>query len=80
MQRTAIMEKICKNKFSLLNTGSTKSTPINLMVPFMNKLRSAVEHRPARADESFREELYGVPHCFPVDCTDEMYHGTKGSQ
>ena len=45
----------------------------------MSKLRSAVEHRPARADELFREELYGVPHCFSVDCTDEMYHGTKSS-
>ena len=45
----------------------------------MNKLRSAVEHRPARADELFREELYGIPHCFSVDCTDEMYHGSKSS-
>ena len=45
----------------------------------MNKLRSAVEHRPPRADELFREDLYRVPHCFPVDCTDEMYHGTKSS-
>ena len=45
----------------------------------MSKLRSAVEHRPARADELFPDELYGVPHCFSVDCTDEMYHGTKSS-
>ena len=45
----------------------------------MNKLRSAVEHRPARADELFREELYGIPHCFSVDCTDEMHHGSKSS-
>ena len=45
----------------------------------MNKLRSSIEHRPARADELFREELYGKPHCFPVDCRDEMYHGSKSS-
>ena len=37
----------------------------------MNKLRSAVEHRPARADELFRDELYGIPHCFSVACADE---------
>ena len=45
----------------------------------MNKLRNAVEHRLARADELFRKELYGVPHCFSVECTDEIYHGTKSS-
>ena len=45
----------------------------------MNKLKSAVEHRPTGADELFREELYGIPHCFSVDCTDEMYHGSKSS-
>ena len=45
----------------------------------MNKLRSAVEHRPARADELFRDELYGIQHCSSVDCTDEMYHGSKSS-
>ena len=67
MQEIAITEKISKNKFPLLNTGLSKSTSINLGVPFMNKLRSAVEHRPARADELFREELYGIPHCFSVD-------------
>ena len=45
----------------------------------MNKSRSAVEHRPARTDELFREERYGIPHCFSVDCTDDMYHGSKSS-
>ena len=45
----------------------------------MNKLRSNVGHRTARANELFIEELYGVPHCFSVDCTDEIYHGTKSS-
>ena len=45
----------------------------------MNKLRSAVEHRPARADELFRDELYGMPLCSSVDCTDDMYHGSKSS-
>ena len=79
MQKTSITEKISKNKFPLLSTGSSKSTSINLGVPFMNKLRSAVEHRPARADELFREELYGIQHCSSVDCTDEMYHGSKSS-
>ena len=67
MHKTSITEKISKNKFPLLSIGSSKSTSINLGVPFMNKLRSAVEHRPARADELFREELYGLPHCFSVD-------------
>ena len=66
MQKTSITEKISKNKFPLLSIGSSKSTSINPGVPFMNKLRSAVEHRPARADELFREELYGIPHCFSV--------------
>ena len=46
---------------------------------FTNKLSSAVEHRPARTDELFREELYEIPHCLPVECTDEMYHGSKSS-
>ena len=79
MQKTAITEKISKNKFPLLSIGSSRSTSINLGVPFMNKLRSAVEHRPARADELFTEELYGIPRCFSVDCADEMYHGRKSS-
>ena len=76
MQKTAIMEKIGKNKFPLLKLGSPKSTCINLGVPFMNKLRSAVENQLVRADELFKEELYGVSHCFPVNCIDEMCHGT----
>ena len=79
MQEIAITEKISKNKFPLLNTGLSKSTSINLGVPFMNKLRSAVEHRPTSADELFREQLYGIPHCFSVDCTDEIYNGIKSS-
>ena len=79
MQKTSKAEKISKNKFPLLSIGSSKSTSINLGVPFMNKLRSAVEHRPARADELFRDELYGIPVCFSVDCTDDMYHGSKSS-
>ena len=71
MEKTAVTEKISKNKFPLLSIGSSKSTSINPGVPFMNKLRSAVEHRPARADELFRDELYGIPHCFSVACADE---------
>ena len=43
MQRTAITEKISKNKFFLWSIRSSKSTSINLRVPFMNKVRSAVE-------------------------------------
>ena len=43
MQKTSITEKISKNKFPLLSIGSSKSTSINLGVPFMNKLRSAVD-------------------------------------
>ena len=64
IKKTAITQKVSKNKFSLLSIGSTKSTSINLGVPFMIKLRNAVEHRLARADELFREELSGAPHCF----------------
>ena len=79
MHKTSITEKISKNNYPLLSIGSSNSSSINLRVPFMNKLRSAVEHQPARADELFREELYGIPHCFSVDCTDEMYHGSKSS-
>ena len=79
MQKTAITEKISKNKFPLLSIGLSNSTYINLGVPSMNKLRSAVEHRPTGADELFREELYGIPHCFSVHCTDEMYNGSKSS-
>ena len=77
MQKTAITEKIAKNEFPLLGIGSSNSTSINLGVLFMNKLRSAVEHQPARADELFKEELYGIPHCFSADSTDEMYHVSK---
>ena len=79
MQKVPINGKITKNNFPLLKVESTKSSTINLGVPFMNKLQSAVVHRPSLADKSFAEELYGVPHCFSVDGTDEMYHGTKSS-
>ena len=72
MQKTAITEKVSKKKFPLLSIGSSKSTSLNLRMLFMNKLRSAVDHRPARAEELFRGELYGIPHCFSIDCTDEM--------
>ena len=41
MHKTLTTEKINKNKFPLLSIGSSKSTSINLGVPFMNKLRSA---------------------------------------
>ena len=62
MHKTSITEKISKNKFPLLSIGSSNSTSINLGVRYMNKLSSAVEHGTARADELFREELYGIPH------------------
>ena len=68
-----------KNEFLLLSIASSKSTSINVGMPFINKFRNSVEHRPARADELFREKLYGIPHCFSVDCTHEMYHGSKSS-
>ena len=80
MQKTAITEKKNnKNEFLLLSIASSKSTSINVGMPFINKLSNSVEHRPARADELFREKLYGIPHCFSVDCTHEMYHGSKSS-
>ena len=79
MQKVPINCKITKNNFPLLKVESTKSSMINLRISFMNKLRSAVVHRPSLADKLFAEELYGVPHCFSVDGTDKMYHGTKSS-
>ena len=79
MHKASVAEKISKNKFPLLSIGSPKSTSINLGVPFMNKLRSAVEHQPSRSDELFREEFYGIPHCFSVGFTDEIYHDSKSS-
>ena len=44
----------------------------------MIKIPSAV-HRQSQADALFREEVYGIAHCFAVDGTDKMYHGTKSS-
>ena len=79
MHKNSITEKISKNKFLLLSIGSSKRTSINLGVPFKNKLRSAVEHQSVRADELFREELYGILHSFSVDCTDEVNHDSKSS-
>ena len=80
MRKQPITETISKNNFSLLNKRSSKNdNPIKLTVPFMNKLRSAVEHRTVKADEFFNGEIYGVPQCFSVDGTDQMYHGTKSS-
>ena len=79
LQKKQVRTKNSKNKFPLLSIGSSRSISINLGVPFMNKFSSAVEHRRARADELFREELYGIPHCFSVDCTDEMCYGSKSS-
>ena len=80
MQKVPISEKISKNNFSLINTQNDgKESRANFGVPFMNKLRSAIEHRPFKAEEFFKGEIYGVPPCFSVDCTDEMYHGKKSS-
>ena len=80
MEKLPITEKICKNNFSLLKIESSKNNnPIKLGVPFMNKLRSAVEHRPNKADEFFSGELYGVPQSLSIDGTDQMYHGIKSS-
>ena len=79
IQKIPITGKISKNNFPLLKNEPSKSSAVNFGVSFMNKLKSAVEHRPSQADALFKEELYGVPHCFSVDGTDVMYHGTKSS-
>ena len=79
MEKVPITGKISKNNFPILKNEPSKNRAVNLGVSFMNKLRSAVEHRPSLADALFSEELYGVPHCFSVDGGDEMYHGTKSS-
>ena len=68
--------KISKNKFSL---GPEKSSPVNFNAPFMNLLRSAVEHRPIKASEFFDGEIFGIPQCFSTGNSDLMYHGTKSS-
>ena len=43
----------------------------------MNTLRGAVEHRTDKANALFEGELYGVPLCFSVNCTGQMYQGKK---
>ena len=78
MQKIPITEKISKNNFPLLNQISSQSSSLNFGAPLMNKLRSAIEHRPSLADSLFTEELYGVPHCLATG-REEMYHGTKSS-
>ena len=77
-QKTPITAKITKNKFPILKREETNNS-VDLGVSFMNKLRSAVEHRPLQAAELFDGELYGVPSCFAMNHTDKMYHGTKSS-
>ena len=52
---------------------------VNFAVLFMNKLKSAVEHRTDKANALFEGELYGVPPCFSVNCTDQMYQGENST-
>ena len=66
MQKIPITEKISKNNFPLLNQISSQSSSLNFGAPLMNKLRSAIEHRPSLADSLFTEELYGVPPLYHV--------------
>ena len=80
MRKLPITGTISKNNFLLLKNQSSKNdNPIKLTIPFMNKLRSAVEHRTIKDDEFFNGEIYGVPQCFSIDGTDQMYHSTKSS-
>ena len=52
---------------------------VNFGVLFMNKLKSAVEHLTDKANALFEGELYGVPPCFSINCTEPMYQGKKSS-
>ena len=79
MQKVPITQKISKNCFPLLKAETSESKLTSFGVPMMNKLRSAVEHRPTQAEVFFAEEPCGVPQCFSIEGTDDMYHGTKSS-
>ena len=56
---------------------SETENQVNFSISFMNKLKSVIEHRNDQDDELFEGELYGVPPCFSVNCTDQMYQGKK---
>ena len=80
-QKVSINATISKNNFPLLKREQQikRCNEVNLGAPFMNKLRSAVVHRPVQAEEFFKGELYGVAHCFSDDGSHKMYHGSKSS-
>ena len=46
MPNIPITKEITKNKFNLLKVEEGKGKQVNFGVSFMNKLRSAIEHRP----------------------------------
>ena len=80
LQKVPITANIPKNNFSLIKgSDSGIENQVNFGVLFMNKLKSAVEHRTDKANALFEGELYGVPPCFSVNCTDQMYQGKKSS-
>ena len=80
LQKVPITAKIPKNNFSLTKGGDSGiENQVNFGVLFMNKLKSAVEHLTDKANALFEGELYGVPPCFSVNCTDQMYQGKKSS-
>ena len=80
LQKVPITAKFPKNKFSSIKGGDSGiENQVNFGVSFMNKLKNAVEHRTDQANALFEEELYGVPPCFSVNCTNQMYQGKKSS-
>ena len=80
LQKIPITAKIPKNNFSLMKGGDSGiENQVNFGVLFMNKLRSALEHRTDKANALFEGELYGVPPCISVNCTEPMYQGKMSS-
>ena len=54
---------------------SDTENQVNFGISFMNKLRSVVKQCNDQAYELFEGELHGVPPCFSVNCTEQMYQG-----
>ena len=76
LQKVPITAKIPKNNFSSIKGGDSGiENQVNFGVSFMSKLRSAVEHSNDQAKELFEGELYDVPPCCSINCTDQMYQG-----
>lgn len=68
---------ICENRFSLLKIDPQKNNGVNISIPIMSKPRSAWVYLLLETAELFKGDLSGIPHCFSVDGTDEIFHDIK---